>query len=88
MLFFSLSKEDQSGILAAAKKAELRGWEMSAATTKAQIGVLEKNGMKAKNAPEGVISKMKEIGQAMMKEWRKKASPEANAVLDRYLAMR
>ena len=45
---------------------------MSAATTKAQIGVLEKNGMKAKNAPEGVISKMKEIGQAMMKEWRKK----------------
>ena len=86
--FNALSKEDQSGILAAAKKAELRGWEMSAATTKAQIGVLEKNGMKAKNAPDGVISKMKEIGQAMMKEWRKKASPEANAVLDRYLAMR
>ena len=86
--FNALSKEDQSGILAAAKKAELRGWEMSAATTKAQIGVLEKNGMKAKTAPEGVSSKMKEIGQAMMKEWRKKASPEANAVLDRYLAMR
>ena len=86
--FNALSKEDQSGILAAAKKAELRGWEMSAATTKAQIGVLEKNGMKANNAPDGVISKMKEIGQAMMKDWRKKASPEANAVLDRYLAMR
>ena len=86
--FNALSKEDQSGVLDAARKAELRGWEMSAATTKAQIGILEKNGMKAKNAPDEVTSKMKEIGQAMMKEWRKKASPEANAVLDRYLAMR
>ena len=39
-------------------------------------------------APDAVISKMKSIGQEMIKTWRKKASPEANAVLDRYLAMR
>ena len=86
--FNALSKADQSHVLAAADRAELRGWEMSAATTRKQIGILEKNGMKSKNAPDEVISKMKEIGQAMMKDWRKKASPEANAVLDRYLSMR
>ena len=34
------------------------------------------------------IRKMKSIGLEMMKNWRSKASPEANAVLDRYLSMR
>ncbi len=86
--FNALSKGDQSNMLAAAKKAELRGWEMSAETTKKQIGILKKNGMSSKNAPDEVISKMKSIGLEMMKNWRSKASPEANAVLDRYLSMR
>ena len=45
-------------MLAAAKKAELRGWEMSAETTKKQIDILKKNGMSSKNAPDEVISKM------------------------------
>ena len=75
-------------MLAAAKKAELRGWEMSAETTKKQIGILKKNGMSSQYAPDEVSSKMKRIGQEKMKNWRSKASPEANAVLDRYLSMR
>ena len=86
--FEALSKDDQSNMLAAAKRAELRGWEMSAETTKKQIETLEKNGMSAKNAPDEVISTMKTIGLEMMKNWRAEASPEANAVLDRYLSMR
>ena len=86
--FNALSKDDQSNMLAAAKRAELRGWEMSAETTKKQIDILKKNGMSSKNAPDEVISKMKSIGLEMMKNWRSKASPEANAVLDRYLSMR
>ena len=43
--FNALSKDDQSNMLAAAKSAELRGWEMSAETTKKQIDILKKNGM-------------------------------------------
>ncbi|UUX49002.1 TRAP transporter substrate-binding protein [Nisaea acidiphila] len=85
--FDALSAEDKAGILAAAAKAELRGWEMSAQTTADQIGVLKKNGMEAANAPEEVVAKMKGIGQEMMKGWREGASPEANAILDRYLAL-
>jgi len=86
--FDALSPEDKMGILAAAERAELRGWEMSAQTTAEQIAVLEKNGMKTSKAPESVVAKMKEIGDEMIKDWRKGASPEANAILDRYLAMR
>ena len=74
-------------MLAAAAKAELRGWEMSAATTAAQMETLKKNGMTVSNAPDSVIAKMKEIGKEMMKNWRKDASPAANAVLDRYIAL-
>ncbi|MEO9902074.1 TRAP transporter substrate-binding protein [Nisaea sp.] len=86
--FAALSPEDQAGMLAAAAKAELRAWEMSAETTVAQIKVLTDNGMTAATAPEEVTAKMKTIGLEMMKGWREGASPEANAVLDRYLALK
>ena len=85
--FAALSPEDQAGMLAAAAKAELRAWEMSAETTAAQIKVLTDNGMSAAKAPEEVTAKMKTIGLEMMKGWRESASPAANAVLDRYLAL-
>ena len=74
-------------VLKAAARAEQRGWEMSAATTKAQIKILQKNGMTTANAPDQVISEMKKIGEAMMADWKKQASPEAVAILNRYLAL-
>ncbi|MBO6560988.1 MAG: TRAP transporter substrate-binding protein [Nisaea sp.] len=85
--FSALSAEDQAAMLAAAEKAELRAWEMSAATTAEQMAVLAKNGMTTAKAPEAVTAKMKEIGLEMMKGWRETASPEAIAILDRYLAL-
>ncbi|MEQ8862194.1 MAG: TRAP transporter substrate-binding protein [Thalassobaculum sp.] len=85
--FSALSDADKAGILAAAAKAELRGWEMSAQTTSDQMKILAKNGMTTSNAPPQVIDAMKKIGAVMMDDWRKTASPEAAAVLDRYLAL-
>ncbi|MEL6996974.1 MAG: TRAP transporter substrate-binding protein [Pseudomonadota bacterium] len=87
-MFDALAPETQAAVLAAADSAELRAWEMSAKTTEAQINTLTENGMAATTAPAEVIEKMVEIGGAMMEEWRKSASPEAIAVLDRYLALR
>lgn len=85
--FGALPEADKAAILAAAAKAELRGWEMSAQTTTAQIKTLGKNGMTTANASAEVIAAMKKIGLVMMDDWRKTASPEAIAVLDRYLAL-
>ncbi len=82
-----LDADTREAVLKAAERAELRGWEMSSATTKAQIKILEKNGMKAANAPGAVIGDMKKIGAAMMGDWKKKASPDAVAILDSYLAL-
>lgn len=82
-----LDAKTQDVVLKAAARAEQRGWEMSAATTKAQIKILAKNGMNTVNAPDQVISEMKKIGKAMIVDWKKQASPEAVAILDRYLAL-
>lgn len=86
--FSGLSAEDQAALLAAAENAELRGWELSAETTAAQIKTLASNGMATANASPEIIEKMQLIGLEMMKTWRKDASPEAIAVLDRYMALR
>ena len=84
--FSALPEEEQAAILAAAETAEKRAWEMSAEATKAQLEVLEENGMTVEKAPADVIERMEEIGQQMMAEWRTEASPEAVAALDAYLA--
>ena len=85
--FSALPVEEQMAMLKAAEKAELRGWEMSAQTTADQMKTLEENGMETASAPPAVIEKMKTIGLKMMETWRKDASPEAAAILDRYLAL-
>lgn len=82
-----LPAEVQAVVLQAAKAAEIRGWEMSADTTKEQIKTLREHGMTTANAPDSVIADMKKIGKAMMEDWKTTASPEAIAVLDRYLAL-
>ncbi|MEM6624901.1 MAG: TRAP transporter substrate-binding protein [Pseudomonadota bacterium] len=87
-MFQSLPPETQAAVLAAAAAAELRAWEMSAATTEAQIKILADNGMTTESAPAEIIEKMIEIGGVMMEGWREQASPEAIAVLDRYLSLR
>ena len=82
-----LDADVRDAVLQAAERAEIRGWEMSAATTKAQIKILEENGMAAANAPAAVIGDMKAIGGAMLEDWRTRASDDDAAALDRYLSM-
>jgi TRAP-type C4-dicarboxylate transport system substrate-binding protein len=87
-MFQSLDRDTRDAVLAAADAAELRAWEMSAATTREQIGILEENGMVTTDAPQSVIDRMIDIGDTMMATWREDASPEAEAILDRFLAVR
>lgn len=82
--FEALPAETQAALVTAGEEATKRGWEMSKATYAEQIGVLKENGMTVADAPEEVITKLKEIGVTMMEEWKATASPEAVAVLDAY----
>lgn len=83
-VFDGLDAETQAALTAAGEEATVRGWEMSKAVYAEQIGVLEENGMTISDAPEEVITKLKEIGDMMMAEWQAEASDEANAVVEAY----
>ena len=80
-----LPQDVRDVILAAAKTAEKRGYDMSKETTEFQMGILKKNGMTITKEPGFLIARLKEVGKEMMVDWRKDASPEANATLDAYI---
>ena len=52
----------------------------------AAAGELRKQGMEVSQAPESVQAALAKVGETMMVDWRKSASPDAQKVLDDYLA--
>ena len=84
--FEALPEEEREALLAAAAAAEQRAWEMSETVTGEQMEILEQNGMTVADAPDDVVERMRDIGQEMMSDWREEASPDAVAVLERFLA--
>ena len=85
--FKKLSKDNQNAVMAAARKAEGRGWNMSKAETDAKIATLAKNGVKIITPSAELMSSLKDIGKIMSDEWSKKAGAEGAALLKSYHAM-
>lgn len=82
--FQRLDKGIQTAVLAAAKKAEERGWTMSAAETDAKLKILRDNKMSV-NEPNDALKKgLKAIGEKMTAEWLKSAGAEGEAILKAY----
>lgn len=82
--FAKLPKAEQAAVVAAAKKAEERGWKASIEETNKQIDVLKKNGMTVAPPSAELQSELKKIGAAMTEEWKKKAGAEGAAILNAY----
>jgi TRAP-type C4-dicarboxylate transport system substrate-binding protein len=85
--FAKLSAANRKAVLAAAAKAEARGWEMSKAETDAKIAILKENGVKIITPSDGLMKSLKKIGVTMSDEWGKKAGAEGAALLKAYHAM-
>ena len=82
--FEALPEDARAAMIAAGEAATRRGWEMSEAVYGEQLGILKSNGMTVTDAPAEVMDKLKEIGGAMMEEWKASASEDAIAVLTAY----
>lgn len=82
--FRKLNKKTQQAILAAAKKAEARGWEMSKKETAAKTAILKENGMKVVTPSPELMAGLKKIGKSILADWRKTAGPEGAAMLKAY----
>ena len=84
--FRKLDRNTQDAVLAAAKKAEARGWEMSKKETAEKTAILKDNGIIVVTPSAELMAGLKDIGASMLEEWKKAAGPEGDALLEAYQA--
>jgi TRAP-type C4-dicarboxylate transport system substrate-binding protein len=84
--FAGLPADVQKAVMDASAEYSKRSWELSKAAHEEKQAVLAKNGMTVSEAPPAVVAEMKKVGTQMAGEWKTTASPEAVAILDRYVA--
>lgn len=82
--FRKLDEKTQQAILAAAKTAEERGWEMSKKETTEQTAILKENGIIVVTPSAELMAGLKEIGASMLESWKKDAGPEGAELLKAY----
>ncbi len=85
--FRALDKDVQDAVLAAAKKAEARGWEMSKKEAAVKTEILRKNGMKIVEPSKALMDGLRAIGAKMLADWKAKAGAAGAAILEAYNKM-
>jgi len=84
-----LPADVRQAVLDAGERASRRGYEMSKAASAATLQTLRENGMTVvEAAPASVREALAKVGETMITDWRKTATPEQQKVLDDYLAMK
>jgi len=82
--FSRLPADQQSAVLAAAKAAEPRGWDMSKTREKEGDELLAKNGMSVREPDAGMKAAFAKVGAQMAQEWEKIAGADGQAILKAY----
>jgi TRAP-type C4-dicarboxylate transport system substrate-binding protein len=80
--FARLPEASQKAVLAAAERAEKKGWELGRSKTAELTQTLAKNGMVVGPTPAPMQAELSKVGAVMAEEWLKKAGPDGKAVLD------
>lgn len=80
--FAKLPEASQKAVLAAAERAEKKGWETARNKTNELTQTLAKNGMIVGPTPPAIQAELTKIGATMADEWLKKAGPDGKAVLE------
>lgn len=85
--FEGLSETQQDAILAAAAKAEARGWIMSNHVQAELTANLAANGMTVDAPNADLMAQLKAIGDTMVAEWLAKAGEDGAAFYEAYTAL-
>ncbi len=85
-VFRKLDKKTQDALLAAAKDAEKRGWEMSQAETAAKTKILRENGVEMMEPSPELMAGLKKVGDIMIKDWQKEAGADGVEMIRQYRA--
>lgn len=71
----------QEGLLAAAARAETRGWEMAVNETAEKTATLRDKGMQVSSPAEQFKAELREIGRVMSEEWAREAGASGAEIL-------
>lgn len=82
--FRRLDKPLQTALLAAAEKAETRGWEIAIQETKEKTAELAAHGMTVTEPSEVLMTELKKVGENMATEWAEEAGSKGVALLKEY----
>jgi TRAP-type C4-dicarboxylate transport system substrate-binding protein len=82
--FDALDKPAQEAVLAAARKAEARGWQMAQDKTKWYMEQIAAKGMKVLPPSPELKAGFQKVGEQLTQDWLKKAGPDGQAVIDAY----
>ncbi|RQW65197.1 TRAP transporter substrate-binding protein [Vibrio viridaestus] len=82
--FKRLDKETQKALLAAAKSAEERGWELAKEETVSKTQDLKDHGMTVSDPTPELMTSLKTVGEEMAKEWADEAGSEGKEILAAY----
>jgi len=85
--FNSLSETHRDAVLAAAAKAETRGWIMSNSVQSELTANLSANGMTVAVPSDTLMGQLEEIGATMVEEWLAKAGDDGAAFYEAYKAL-
>lgn len=85
--FRRLDTEVQKAVLAAAARAELRGWKASRAETSHQLDVLRENGMSVHTPENGLMQGLYKIGRKMTHDWSEKAGDDGIRIIQHYYSI-
>jgi TRAP-type C4-dicarboxylate transport system substrate-binding protein len=82
--FRKLDKAQQDALLAAAAKAETRGWKMSQEETAAKVKILKDNGNKNMPPRGPLLVGLKIFGAKLLADWKNAAGAEGDKILSAY----
>jgi TRAP-type C4-dicarboxylate transport system substrate-binding protein len=82
--FRKLDPAVQEALLAAAARAEARGWEMSKLETSSKVQILRDNGMVVAEPSDNLMEGLTAIGNEMLIDWKNDAGAEGETLLEAY----
>jgi TRAP-type C4-dicarboxylate transport system substrate-binding protein len=75
-----LAPDLQQALLAAAAKADAKGWAEMQAATAAQTKMLADNGIQVAPPAEKFLAQLREVGAKLTEDWLKKAGPDGQKI--------
>ncbi len=76
----ALPAEQQKAVMAAADKAQTRGWSMSQLANTEATNMLKTNGIKVERIPRDLEVRLKRLGEKFSREWVNSVGNEANTI--------